>query len=501
MKQLNFINGTFLLFFILGNISCDKEKMDDGRLKLFYNQPASGWTEALPVGNGFLGAMVYGTVGKEHIQFNEETLWRGRPHDYAHKGASTYLGEIRQLLFDGKPEEATKLAEKEFLSIPLRQMAYQPFGDLFIDFPGHEIFTDYYRELDLTKAVCTTTYKVNGVKYKREIIASNPDKSIILNLSSEKRESINCIFSFDALHKAKEVYFSGNTLYLKIQVEDGVLTGVAGARIDTDGKIGYSDGKLSVTSADQVTIYLSAATNFKNFEDVSNNPELVLMERLSSSENKKYEDIRKAHIEDYRSLFDRFSVDFGTSGRDTLPSDQRLKLYPVSNDDPSLVALYMQYGRYLLISSSRQGTQPANLQGIWNDNIKPPWESKYTLNINAEMNYWPSELLNLSDCHEPFLKLVEECAVTGKSIAREHYNCDGWVLHHNTDIWRGAAPINSAPYGVWPTGAAWVCTHLWEHFQFTGDTAFLRDRAYPVMKEAALFYSQFLIEDPKTGWL
>ena len=501
MKLKKLTSRTLLVTIVAFTVSCNTQQKNDTSLKLFYNQPASEWTEALPVGNGFLGAMVYGTVEKEHIQFNEETLWRGKPHDYAHKGASAYLEEIRQLLFEGKPDEASKLAAKEFLSIPVRQMAYQPFGDLYVDFKGHENFTDYYRELDLTNAVCKTSYRVDGVEFKREIIASNPDKAIVIELSSQKKESINCIIFYDALHETKSVDFSDNTLFLEVQVEDGALRGIAGARVDTDGKINYSNGKLSITGADQVTVYLSAATNFKNFKDVSNDPESVLKNRLAGSLNKKYKEIRKEHIEDYQSLFNRFAIDFGSNGRDTLPTDERLRLYPKSNDDPSLVALYMQYGRYLLISSSREGTQPANLQGIWNDKIKPPWESKYTTNINAEMNYWPSELLNLSECHEPFLKLIEECALTGRSIAREHYNCDGWVLHHNTDLWRGAAPINSAPYGVWPTGAAWVCTHLWEHFLFTRDTMFLRERAYPVMKDAALFYSQFLIEDPKTGWL
>ena len=482
-------------------VSCNNMYNDEESLKLFYNQPAAEWTEALPVGNGFLGAMVYGTVEQEHIQFNEETLWRGRPHDYAHKGAYKYLEEIRKLLFEGKNEEARKLAGKEFMSIPLRQMAYQPFGDLYIEFPGHDTYTDYKRELDISRAVCKTTYKINEVSYKREIIASNPHEAIAVNIRSDKKESINCKISFDTEHEFRKVDFSDNLLTLEVEVKDGVLRGIAGARVLTDGKLKFSDGKLFISGASDATIYLSAATNFKNYMDTSNDPATVLKSRLKKTEGLEYSKILKEHIKDYQGLFNRFTVDFGTNGRDSLTTDERLRLYPESNDDPGLVALYMQYGRYLLISSSRKGTQPANLQGIWNKELKPPWESKYTTNINVEMNYWPAELLNLSECHEPFLKMVEECAVTGRSVAKEHYNCDGWVLHHNTDIWRGAAPINSAPYGVWPTGAAWVCTHMWEHFLFTQDTLFLYERAYPVMKEAALFYSQFLIEDPETGWL
>jgi alpha-L-fucosidase 2 len=501
MKALNPVKSGLLLFLMLTTLACGEVNGEGKPLRLFYNQPAADWTEALPVGNGFLGAMVYGTVEKEHIQFNEETLWTGKPHDYAHKGASNYLGEIRQLLFDGKNEEARKLAAKEFLSIPVRQMAYQPFGDLYIDFPGHEHYTDYLRELNLENAVCRTSYRVNGVEYTREVIASYPHKSIAVHLRSERKNLLNCRVSFDAEHDFKKVEYKDGLLTLEVKVKNGALRGIAGAKIVTDGELDFADGQVSIWEASSATIYLSAATNFENFRDISNDPAAVLDQRLVNTEGKEYRDIRREHIEDYQELFSRFTIDLGDKGRDTLATDKRLRYYAHSNDDPGLVALYMQYGRYLLISSSREGTQPANLQGIWNMELKPPWESKYTTNINAEMNYWPAELLNLTECHEPFFQLIEDCAVTGRAIAREHYDCDGWVLHHNTDIWRGAAPINSAPYGVWPTGAAWVCSHLWEHYQFTLDMDFLGNRAYPVMKEAARFYSQFLVEDPRTGWL
>jgi len=498
---MKILKPILLLLFMIMTVSCQQVKQHYNWLQLFYNQPAKEWTEALPVGNGHMGAMVYGTVEKEHIQFNEETLWTGKPHDYAHKGASKYLEKIRQLLFDGKSEEARKLAAKEFLSIPVRQMAYQPFGDLYIEFPGHADYTDYRRELNLTNAICRTSYKVANVEYQREVIASYPHRAIAVNLLSEKEKSLGFTVSFDALHEYKKVEYKDGMLTLEVKVKNGALRGVAGARIVTDGKLSHTGEDVSVSEATTATIYLSAATNFRNFMDVSNDPVRELKDRLANVDGKRYVDIRREHIEDYQELFNRFSVSFGTSDRDTITTDERLRLFSRSNDDPGFIALYMQYGRYLLISSSREGTQPANLQGIWNKELKPPWESKYTTNINVEMNYWPAELLNLSDCHESFFRLIEECAVTGQSIAREHYDCDGWVLHHNTDIWRGAAPINSAPYGVWPTGAAWVCSHLWEHYLFTQDITFLRDRAYPVMKEAAHFYSQFLIEDPKTEWL
>ncbi|MCP4311531.1 MAG: glycoside hydrolase family 95 protein [Bacteroidetes bacterium] len=501
MKALDTLKSGLLLFLMLTTVACGEADRDENRLRLFYNQPAAEWTEALPLGNGFLGAMVYGTVEKEHIQFNEETLWTGKPHDYAHMGASNYLEEIRQLLFDGKNEEAMKLAAKEFLSIPVRQMAYQPFGDLYIEFPGHEFYTDYRRELNLADAVCKTSYRVDNMEYSREVIASHPHQCIVIKLQSKRKHSLNCIVSFDAEHEYKKVAYKDGLLTLEVKVKNGALRGVAGARIVTDGMFNFADGKVSISEAGSATLYLSAATNYKDFRDISNDPVGVLDSRLANVVGKGYPEIRKEHIKDYQELFNRFVIDLGSTGRDTMATDERLRNFTGSNDDPGLLALYMQYGRYLLISSSREGTQPANLQGIWNKELKPPWESKYTTNINAEMNYWPAELLNLPECHEPFFRLIEECAVTGQSIAREHYACDGWVLHHNTDIWRGAAPINSAPYGVWPTGAAWVCSHLWEHYLFTQDITFLRDRAYPLMKEAARFYSQFLVKDPKTGWL
>jgi alpha-L-fucosidase 2 len=387
------------------------------------------------------------------------------------------------------------------MSVPLRQKAYQPFGDLHIEFPGHERFTDYRRELNIEKAICKTSYVVEGVTYRREVLASFPDQVIAVNLTCDKDKALNFSFRLDAEHEQKTISAKDRQLTISVAVANGALHGMARIKVDTDGETITVDNTIEVKEASRATLYLSASTNFVNYNDVSKEPEEELDNVFSGISALSYKEIKAKHIADYQNLFRRFEISFGKNERENLPTDERLLKFQDSPEDPSLIALYVQYGRYLLISSSREGTQPANLQGIWNKDIKPAWESKYTTNINAEMNYWPAELTNLSECHEPFFDLVEDCSKTGSIVAREHYNCDGWILHHNTDIWRGAAPINNSNHGIWLGGGAWVTIHLWEHYLFTKDVDFLRERAYPVMRESALFYSQILIPDPKTGWL
>lgn len=492
-----------IIFFLLCIlVSCSGTKdQSDNELTLWYKHPARAWTEALPVGNGRLGAMIYGTVEKEHIQFNEETLWNGEPHDYSHKGASDYLETIRQLLFEGKQSEAEKLAMKEFMSVPLRQKAYQPFGDLYIEFPGHENYTGYCRKLDLKNAVSTVIYTVGGVKYKREIFVSNPEQVIVIRLSSDKKNSLNFSLAMDAEHEKKKIDTSNSEQSLEVAVKGGALFGKARLRIETNGQLSNTTDKIELTEADEATIYLSASTNYINYKDISKDPDSELDKIFAGIKNKSYKSIFENHLKDYTSLFNRFELDMGESVRDTLPTDERLRLFWEDPVDPELIALYVQYGRYLLISSSREGTYPANLQGIWNDKMNPPWDSKYTTNANTGMNYWPAELTNLSECHDPLFKMIEECSQTGAIVAREHYGANGWVLHHNTDIWRGTAPINAANHGIWQTGGAWLSYHFWEHYLYTQDKKFLKNRAWPIMKGAALFFTKVLIPDPKTGWL
>ncbi|MEN8203517.1 MAG: glycoside hydrolase family 95 protein [Bacteroidota bacterium] len=485
------------ILWISGCIPAEEET----NLKLWYEQPARVWTEALPVGNGSLGAMVFGGVERERIQFNEETLWTGAPNNYAHPGAHESLDEIRQLLNDNKQEMAHDLAMEKFMSIPLRQMEYQPFGDLHLEFPGHKKYAEYYRELDLKNAVCRTTYLVGGVRYTREIIASYPHQVIGMHITADRKKALSFSLRLDSGHEDKLITTTGNSQTLRVAVKDGVLSGTARIVVNTDGVLQSEDDRIKISGAESATIWLSAATNYKSYKDVGNDPVGILGDIFKEVEEESFEHIKKLHLTDYHSLFDRFDLDFGNALRDSLPSDERLLKFAESPDDPQLLALYAQYGRYLLISSSRPGTGPANLQGIWNQDLKPAWGSKYTININTEMNYWPAELTNLSECHEPLFNMIKDLSVTGQAVAREHYMCEGWVAHHNTDLWRGAAPINHSNHGMWVGGSGWLSHHLWEHYLFTRDEEFLREEAWPVMKGAAQFYAQFLVEDTLTGCL
>jgi len=502
MQRKPFLYMRFVIFIMLINlISGCKPPREEAHLRLWYEQPAEEWTEALPIGNGRLGAMVFGGVENERIQFNEETLWTGAPKDYAHPKAYESLEKIRQFLFDNQQDKAHNLAMEKFMSIPLNQKEYQPFGDLYLEFPGHDAYTDYSRELDLDQAVCRTSYLAGGVRYTREIIASKPHQVIALHLKANKAKALSFNLRLDTEHQEKLITTNDNSQTMRVAVKDGVLSGTARIVVETDGLLSSDEERIEISNAGSATIWLSAATNFKNYKDVSNDPHAILGEIFKEVEEESYEYIRKVHLADYRSLFDRFDIDFGNKLRDSLPTDQRLLEFAKSPNDPHLLALYTQYGRYLLISSSRPGTGPANLQGIWNKDLKPAWGSKYTININTEMNYWPAELTNLSECHQPLFKLIKDLSVTGQSVASEHYNSEGWVAHHNTDLWRGAAPINHSNHGMWVGGSGWLVHHLWEHFLFTRDEEFLQNEAYPVMREAALFYARYMIKDPSTGWL
>ncbi len=495
-KSILIILTAFLLF-----SQTLEAKEQNHNLKLWYSQPAQKWTEALPIGNGRLGAMIFGGVENDRIQFNEETLWTGAPNDYAHKGASQYLGQIRQLIFDGKQKEAEDLAMKEFMSVPLKQKTYQAFGDLNLRFQGQSVFTNYRRELDLKNSIHRVTYQSNGVNFTREYISSNPDQIIAIRLTADQKKALNFSISMDALHESKAVKALGNTTTLNVQVKDGALRGVASVKVITDGTVKTEGNQISVSGAKTATLYLAAATNYINYKDVSGNPEQKVQETLAKAENKKFDQVYATHLADYQKLFGRFDVQFAENDRVKLPTNERIIEFNKNPDDPQLLALYIQYGRYLLISSSRPGTQPANLQGIWNDQLAPAWDSKWTVNINTEMNYWPVEVANLAECQEPLYAMIADCSETGKTVAKEHYNATGWVLHHNTDIWRGTAPINASNHGIWVTGGAWLSLHLWEHYQFSNDQEFLKNKAYPLMRGAAEFFTQFLIKDPKTGYL
>nr|WP_295931693.1 glycoside hydrolase family 95 protein [uncultured Dyadobacter sp.] len=487
----------FIAFIILCLPPCLAQQ--DNTSKLWYKQPARQWEEALPVGNGALAAMVFGGVSNEQIQFNEETLWTGEPRSYAHEGAARHLTAIRTLLNEGQQKEAEALANKEFMSQPLRQMAYQAFGDVYIDFPGHEKFSGYQRELDLATATATVRYNAGGVDYTRQAFASYPAKAIYYELTSSKKEALGFSVRMDAIHKSKKVTASGNELMLEVKVENGVLSGIARLKVLTDGKVREANGQLTIAHATRATLVLSAATPYVNYKSINGDPGVKTSSILRNATT--YQAAYKAHLTDYQNLFNRFRFFLPANDASGLPTDERLIRFKSNPDDPALLALYVQYARYLLIASSRPGTHAANLQGKWNHKLAPSWDSKYTVNINTEMNYWPAELTNLSECHEPLFDLVKDASQTGAEVAKVHYNANGWVLHHNTDLWRGAAPINASNHGIWVTGGAWLSLHLWEHYRFTQDRAFLQKTAYPLMKGAAEFFLDFLVKDPKTGYL
>ncbi|MBZ4188081.1 glycosyl hydrolase family 95 catalytic domain-containing protein [Niabella beijingensis] len=648
-------------------------------LKLWYDRPASEWVEALPIGNGRLGAMVFGGITNDRIQFNEETLWSGGPRDYNRKGAYKYLDTIRALLFAGKQQAAEDLAGREFLGLksaegdqeawaeqikailkqkdnpsvasyndrkwktihvpdydgwenqglgeldgavwfrtsfelpadwkgkaleldlnkiseqditfvngikvgaqangearkykvpasalktgrnsiailvlnvtgkggvlgykdtakaigiypagepeiklPLNgqwkywiqsdkvppvgeyQARYQPFGDVHFHFDVDTAsVTQYKRTLNLEDATLTTSYKSGGTLFKRTYIASTPDQVIAINLTADKTGAISFETELSSPHRnfvLKKI--DPHTVALHVQVKDGALFGAGYARVTTKGgSVTIKENRLVVSGADEATVWITAATNYRNYQDVSGQPAALCKAALQKVQQKDFAAVLRDHVKEYQQYFNTLSVDFSdpsvSSAGAQLPTDQRLMQFSRSGD-PEFVALYLQYGRYLLISSSRPGTYPANLQGIWNDLLSPPWGSKYTTNINAEMNYWPAELLGLSPLHSAFFKMTQEVAASGRETAREYYKAPGWVLHHNTDLWRGTAPINASNHGIWVTGGAWFCEHLWERYLFTKDERFLRDTAYPLMKEAALFFNSFLVKDPVTGYL
>ncbi|GGM93177.1 alpha/beta hydrolase [Dyadobacter beijingensis] len=468
-------------------------------LRLWYKQPAQQWEEALPIGNGPLAAMIFGGVETEQIQFNEETLWTGEPRSYAHQGASAHLGEIRRLLSEGRQKEAETLANAEFMSQPLRQMAYQAFGDVYIDLPGHGQHSAYVRELDLQTATVQSSYQVGSVRYTRQAIASYPAKAIYYHLNSSQKGKLDFTVRMDAIHAQKAVKVNGNEIQLDVAVDKGALKGVARVKVITDGEVKQADGKLSISKATHATLVLAAATNYVDYKTINGDPAARTAETLRQSP--AFEKAYSAHLTDYQKLFNRFTIALPANASSQLTTDERLSQFKQHADDPALLALYVQFARYLLIASSRPGSHAANLQGKWNHKLNPSWDSKYTVNINTEMNYWPVEMTNLSECHAPLFDMVKEVSQTGGEVAKEHYNAKGWVLHHNTDVWRGAAPINASNHGIWVTGGAWLSLHLWEHYRFTQDKAFLQNTAYPLMKGAAEFFLDFLVKDPKTGYL
>jgi alpha-L-fucosidase 2 len=474
-------------------------------LTLWYRQPAKEWVEALPLGNGRLGAMLFGGVEKERLQLNEDTLWGGGPYDPNHPDALPALPAVRDLIAQGKYAEAQELAGQKLMARPIRQMAYQTVGDLWLDFPGLGAASDYRRDLSLDRAIARTRFRVGDVWMERECFISPIDQVLVMRLTADRPGRMDVDISFTTPQPAKPVADGDDLLALR-----GSNTGQHGIKaalrftalaraIPQGGTVKATDKGLSVRGADSLTLLVSAATSYRRFDDVSGDPDAIARAHIDAAAAKDVAAMKAAHIAAHQRLFRRVALDLGSSPAAALPTDERVR-DSAKLTDPALAALYYQFGRYLLICSSRPGCQPANLQGIWNDKLNPPWGSKYTININTQMNYWPAEPTNLAECVEPLIQLIREVSITGARTARVMYGARGWMVHHNTDIWRATGPIDGAKFGLWPMGGAWLCLHLWDHYDYSRDPAFLAD-AYPLMKGAAEFFLDTLVEDKKTGFL
>jgi len=472
-----------------------------GKWVLWYQQPGSYWTDALPLGNGRLGAMVFGGVKREIVQLNEDTLWSGKPIDRAKPGAAEHLDEARRLLFNGKYEEGQKLVYEKIMGLRLNRgiHTYQSLGNVEFDFEYDDVpVTGYKRQLDLDTGVAAVAYTVGDVTYRREVFISAPDQVVVIRLSSDSPGSLSFGLSLTRERDATIFPEGEDRLVMKGHADGG--NGVrfaAQLKVVPDGGRCSSDGKgLRVERADSVVILLTAATDYRKKEPIT-----ASKHQLDVIAQKEYEALRQDHVRDHRALFRRVDLDLGTTDAQALPTDKRIAALRAKGEDPHLLALHFQYGRYLLMASSRPDTMPANLQGIWAGGMTPPWNADFHLNINLQMNYWPAEVCNLSECHEPMFDLIDALRPRGRKTARETYGCRGWVAHHTTDAWWFTDVIGLPQYGMWTMGAAWCCQHLWEHYQFSGDREFLAERAYPAMKESALFLLDWLTEDPRTGRL
>jgi alpha-L-fucosidase 2 len=474
-------------------------------LSLWYNQPAEKWVEALAVGNGRLGAMVFGGVAQERIQLNEDTLWAGGPYDPANPDALEALPQVRELIFAGQYKQASNLISQKMMARPLRQMPYQCVGDLSLTFPDTNGATNYRRDLNLDTAVATVSYKIDSVRYTREVFSSPADQVIVMCLTADKPGKITFTAGMQTPQQATVTVESPYTLVM--QGVNGGSSGIAGvlkfqARVAVTavgGRIESGDDQITVTGADFALLLIAAATSYKSYNDVTGDPEALTKETIAKAGTKSFDSLLNDHVAAHQELFRRVRLDLGTTAAADRPTDERIR-DPNKVNDPQLAALYFQFGRYLLISSSRPGCQPANLQGIWNDNMNPPWQSKYTININTEMNYWPAEPTNLDECVEPLVAMVMDLTETGAYTAEVCYGAGGWVTHHNTDLWRATAPIDGPQWGMWPTGGAWLCLHLWDHYDYSRDKEYLT-KVYPAMKGAAQFFLDTLVEEPDHKWL
>jgi alpha-L-fucosidase 2 len=494
--------GVLLILLITGSGAAQQERAG---LTLWYGQPAANWNEALPIGNGRLGAMVFGGVDTERLQLNEDTIWAGEKRDRVNPDGAAAVPRIRQLLLDGKAAEAEALADKTMIGVPRRMPPYQPLGDLTLTFDRESTASAYRRELNIDEAIARVRFQDGATTFTREVFASGPDQAIVIRLAkngpgkigfratlSRERDAVSHPGGRDRLVMEGQALPDPKSERQAGERRTGVRFAAALQAIATGGRVTVEDDGLTVKDADAVTLLLTAATDVR-----TGNPAEATIQALDTASAKTYAKLAADHVAEYQRLFRRVDLQLNAPAPDERPTDERLQAIRNGASDPSFAALYFQFGRYLLISSSRPGSMPANLQGIWNDSLSPPWDSKYTININTEMNYWPAETANLSELHEPLFDLIDRAKEDGRHVARTLYGAGGFVIHHNTDLWGDAVPIDSARSGVWPMGGAWLSLHEWDHYDFTRDEAFLRNRAYPTMKEAAEFLLDYMVTDPQ----
>ena len=530
IKQLIFYSGILLL------ISCSEDKNSKVSVDyttiskvaesisnksfnpstlLWHKKPAEEWENAFPVGNGRLGAMVYGGIKEEKIQLNEDTYWSGGPYSTVVKGGYKELPKIQKLIFEGKPLEAHKIFGRYLMGYPVEQQKYQSLANLHLFFNEDLEAKNYKRWLDLSEGIAGVEYTINGVTYLREVLSSHVDQTIAIRLTASKPGMISFDTELRGVRNSAHSNYATDYFRMDGKGENElILTGKSADYLGIEGKLRYearaqihADGgtvervgtRIKVANSNSVTILFVAATNFINYKDVSGNEKAEVQNYLENLDNKDYATIRKNTIEDYQSLFDRVELDLPSTSTSYLPTDERMVSIQ-TDPDPQMSSLSYQFGRYILISSSRPGTQPTNLQGIWNKDMNPSWDSKYTTNINTEMNYWPAEASNLSELTEPLFKMIEELTDQGTEVASEHYGAKGWVFHQNTDIWRVAAPMDGPTWGTFTVGGAWLTTHLWEHYQFTQDLKFL-EKVYPIIKGSVDFFMDFLVVHPNGKWL
>lgn len=495
------VSALILLFLLVANFAKGQD------LKLWYSQPAQNWSEALPIGNSRLGAMVYGGTEREELQLNEETFWAGSPYDNNNTNAVHVLPIVRKLIFEGRNQEAQRLIDANFLT---RQhgMSYLTLGSVYLDFPGHKDTSDFYRDLNLEDATTTTRYQVGDVTYTRTTFASFTDNVIIIHVKANKPHSLNFKVAYNCPLKY-EAHSQNEKLTITCQGKEqeglkAALRAECQIEVKTNGTVNSTNNQLQINEASEATVYISAATNYVNYQDVSANESERADSYLKKALETPYKQALKNHISSYKKQFDRVSLNLALSKASKVEVSKAETPKRIQNfnkgEDMALAALLFQYGRYLLISSSQPGGQPANLQGIWNNSTNAPWDSKYTININTEMNYWPAEVTNLSEMHSPLFSMLKDLSVTGAKTARTMYDCNGWMAHHNTDLWRICGVVDFAAAGMWPSGGAWLAQHLWQHYLFTGDKEFLKEY-YPILKGTAQFYLDFLTEHPTYKWM